>query len=248
MISKMAKMAIRAARLLAVLGALAGTPVAAQQRPTLPPGTGSISGRVLAGDSGKPIRNALVEIVIYGTPSGTLSGRFAQATTDVQSAYLFPNLPGRALSTRRSGDRLHSDAQFGQLQPGPAGLTNQPQSIDLGDGQAFTPADFTLQHFNAIEGVVTDEFGDPAPNVRVAALAVALPRGAASFGWYQPYARGGSAANNRRHGALPHRRACRPATTTSRPSLGRLPIRTRPEDLGRPISRGPTPIPPARDW
>jgi hypothetical protein len=42
-----------------------------------------------------------------------------------------------------------------------------PRTIELADGQAFTAADFTLTHFNAIEGVVTDEFGDPAPNVSV---------------------------------------------------------------------------------
>jgi hypothetical protein len=147
--------------------ALAALPEAAQQRPTLPTGTGSISGRVIAGDTGKPIRNASVEIVIYGN----LSGRFAQAVTDGDGKFVFPNLPAGhfQLAAQAAG---YIRMQFGQLAPGALGLSNPARAIDLAEGQAFTPADFTLQHFNAIEGVVTDEFGDPAPNVMVQASQV----------------------------------------------------------------------------
>jgi protocatechuate 3,4-dioxygenase beta subunit len=155
---------------LGLVAVLAAAPVlAAQQRPSpMPPGTGSISGRVVAGDTGRPLRNALVEIVIYGTPSGDslLSGRFGQATTDAQGKFTFDKLPaGRFQIAAQAASYIRM--QYGQLQPGSPTNSNMPRTIDLADGQAFTAADFTLTHFNAIEGVVTDEFGDPAPNVSV---------------------------------------------------------------------------------
>jgi hypothetical protein len=152
----------------AVVAMLAvGTGHAQQRASAMPPGTGSISGRVMAGDTGRPLRNALVEIVIYGRSiDSLLSSRFAQATTDAQGKYTLDKLPAGVFRIAAQAPG-YIRMQYGQLQPGPAGLANMPRTIDLADGQAFTTADFTLTHFNAIEGVVTDEFGDPAPNVSV---------------------------------------------------------------------------------
>ena len=160
---------------LGLVATLATAPVvAAQQRPSpMPPGTGSISGHVVAGDTGRPLRNALVEIVIYGAPPGDslLSGRFGQATTDAQGKYTFDKLPAGVfrIAAQATG---YIRMQYGQQQPGPVTTSNMAQTISLADGQAFTAADFTLAHFNAIEGVVTDEFGDPAPNISVQASQV----------------------------------------------------------------------------
>lgn len=165
--------------LVATLATLAATPVLAQQRPSpMPPGTGSISGRVVAGDTGRPLRNALVEIVTY-SPSMDglfLSGRFAQATTDAQGKYTFDKLPAGVfrIAAQATG---YIRMQYGQQQPGPAVTSNMAQTISLADGQTFAEADFHLAHFNAIEGVVTDEFGDPAPNISVQASQVQFAGG-----------------------------------------------------------------------
>src|SRR5260221_6938958 len=61
----------------------------AQQVSPLPPGTASISGRVTADDTGKPLRGATVQIVIYEN----ISARFPQVTTDAQGTFEFTGLP-----------------------------------------------------------------------------------------------------------------------------------------------------------
>jgi hypothetical protein len=136
---------------------------ATAQRPSpMPLGTSSISGRVTAGDTGKPIRGAVVEIVIYEN----LSGRFRQVTTDPEGKFEFTKLPPGHYQLAAQATR-YLRMQFGQQQPGPAGLLNPARTIDLADAQAFTAADFALSRFCAIEGVIVDEFGDPAPNVAI---------------------------------------------------------------------------------
>ena len=123
-------------------------------------GTSTLSGRVTASDTGKPIRGATVEIVIYEN----LSGRFRQVTTDADGKFEFAKLPAGEYQLA-SQARRYVRMQYGQLQPGPAGLLNPARRIVIADGQAFTTANFALSSFSAIEGVVVDEFGDPVPNV-----------------------------------------------------------------------------------
>jgi hypothetical protein len=141
---------------------LSVVPAAARQGSPMPDGTSSISGHVLAGDTGKPIRGAVVEIVIYGN----LSGRFRQVLTDADGKFEFKNLPAGHFQVAAQATR-YLRMQFGQPQPGPAGLLNPARAIDIAEGQAFSSADFKLSRFCAIEGVVLDEFGDPVPNVAI---------------------------------------------------------------------------------
>ena len=125
-------------------------------------GTSTISGHVTASDTGKPIRGAIVEIVIYEN----LSGRFRQVTTDADGKFEFAKLPAGEYQLA-SQARRYVRMQYGQLQPGPAGLLNPARRIAIVEGQAYTTANFALASFAAIEGVVSDEFGDPVPNVTV---------------------------------------------------------------------------------
>jgi protocatechuate 3,4-dioxygenase beta subunit len=152
------------ALLVAFAIAAASRSIAAQQNPQslMPPGTGSISGRILAGDTGRPLAGALVEIVIYNN----LSFHFRQVLTDDQGKFVFTELPAGGFQVQASASRYLA-MQFGQLEPGPAGMLNPPRAIQLADKQQFADANFTLQRFGAIEGVITDERGDPAPNVSV---------------------------------------------------------------------------------
>jgi Carboxypeptidase regulatory-like domain len=125
-------------------------------------GTASISGHVTAADTGKPIRGASVEIVVYEN----MSARFRQVTTDADGKFEFAKLPAGEYQLA-SQARRYVAMQYGQLQPGPASLLNPPRRIAIVDGQAYTTANFALASFSAIEGVVVDEFGDPVPNVTV---------------------------------------------------------------------------------
>jgi len=127
--------------------------------PTEPPtGTASVSGRVVAADTGVPQREAAV----------TLVSRELQVTrrtaTDEQGRYAFTDLPAgryalnatparyrpRYLSTSASGDA-------------------REHLVDLADGQAIEHLDVALERAGAMTGRVVDELGEPLANVRVSA-------------------------------------------------------------------------------
>ena len=138
----------------------------------MPAGTGSISGRVTADDTGKPISGATVQIAIYEN----ISGRFPQVTTDAQGKFEFTGLPAGHFQIAAQATR-YLRMQYGQQAPGPAGLLNPARIIELQPGQAFTTANFSLSRFCAIEGVIVDEYGDPLPNVAVQAAQVQYAAG-----------------------------------------------------------------------
>ena len=144
---------------------------AAQGNP-MKEGTGSISGRVITSDTGKPIRGVHVEIVTFNSTMG----RFRQVTTDADGKFEFARLPAGEYHLEALAPR-YVRMQFGQLQPGPATMLNPPRGIVIADGQAYTAANFALASFSAIEGVVVDEFGDPAPNVTIQVSQMAFAGG-----------------------------------------------------------------------
>lgn len=156
--------------LVSLVSFLAPTPPAPQTR--MPEGTSTISGRVIADNTGKPIAHAAVDIVIWNN----LSGGFKRVFTDDQGHFELTKLPASRYQIAASAPR-YARMQYGQQAPGPAGLMNPPRVIDLKDGESFSNADFTLAAFCAIEGTVTDEFGDPAPNVVIQASQVQYAAG-----------------------------------------------------------------------
>jgi protocatechuate 3,4-dioxygenase beta subunit len=120
-------------------------------------GTGQIKGRVLAVETGNPIRRAQVRI------SGTdIMPR--TALTDADGRFEFRDLPaGRfTLNATKSG---FVSVQFGQTRPFESG-----RSIELADKQVLDAADITMPRGSVISGRIVDEFGDPMPDVTVSAL------------------------------------------------------------------------------
>jgi len=148
------------------------SPAPAQRRWPPTPGTSSISGRVVASDTGKPIRGAIVEIVIYEN----ISSRFLQVATDAEGRFEFTQIPAGHYQLAASGAR-YVRMYFGAPLPGPTGMNNPPRVVELKDGEAFSEANFSLLRFCAIEGAVTDEFGDPVPNVAIQVSQVAYGGG-----------------------------------------------------------------------
>src|SRR5215471_18721122 len=119
-----------------------------------PPGTAAISGRVLAADTGRPVKRARV--------SASGGGRgLRTAITDDQGRYQFSDLAAGnyMVSASKAG---FVDAVYGQrrpLQPGtPLALT---------DTQAATNVDIRVMRGGVITGRIGDEDGEPLPRALV---------------------------------------------------------------------------------
>jgi hypothetical protein len=137
-------------------------------RPQMPPrdaatteaprGTARIRGRVVAVDTGAPLRRAQVRL---SSPELRVN---RLATTDAEGRYEFPELvAGRYnISVSRNGFVTLS---FGQQRP-----FEQGRPLDIGLGQEADKIDFALPRGGVIAGRVTDELGEPLAAVRVQAM------------------------------------------------------------------------------
>jgi len=133
---------------------LAASSVAAQTWVTPETGTGTISGRVVAADSGEPISRA--EVHLTGRVTKVLSA-------DGLGRYAFTELPaGRyTLTAGRNG---HLTMGYGQHRP-----HDGVRYFELADGQSRDRIDFALPDGGVIEILVTDEAGEPVEGVFVEA-------------------------------------------------------------------------------
>ncbi len=120
-----------------------------------PPPAGLITGRVVAGDTGRPIKRARVLASAAELPGGR------GALTDDQGVFELPELPaGRyTITASKSGFIALS---FGQRRPLQSGTP-----LQLADGQQLKGVDFRLPRGSVVAGHVYDEDGDPMPGVTV---------------------------------------------------------------------------------
>lgn len=120
-------------------------------------GTGQITGRVVTPDTGAPVRRAQVRIT--GTDIMT-----KVATTDNDGVFSFKDLPpGRfTVTATKSG---FVTVGYGQRRPYEAG-----RPIELRDAQVVERADIVMPRGSAINGRITDEFGEPIADVVVTAM------------------------------------------------------------------------------
>ena len=120
----------------------------ARDRAALPQGTGSISGRVLAADTGRPVKRARVTVA-----GGGRGGR--ATTTDDQGRYQIGELSaGTYMVTGAKNGFV--DGVFGQRRP-----LQQGTPITLADAQAVANVDLRLTRGGVITGHVLDEDGEP---------------------------------------------------------------------------------------
>lgn len=131
-------------------------PPAARDTSAIPKGTGSISGKVVTADGGRPLRRVSITL-----SSPEFPGEPKTVSTNAQGLFEITDLPaGRySLSASRAG---YMRVQYGQRRPGETG-----RPIQLADKQKFTNADFSLPRTSVIVGRITDEVGDPMPNASV---------------------------------------------------------------------------------
>jgi hypothetical protein len=118
-------------------------------------GTGVVRGRIVAGDTGLPLRRARVMLNALGggEPRVTLS--------DPDGAFSFDALPAGRYQLHGSKAR-YVDGVLGARRPGTPG-----RPFELADGQAFDNVVLTLAAAGVITGRVLDDFGDVVPSVTV---------------------------------------------------------------------------------
>lgn len=144
-------------RLAVVLGLMLIASTGAAQEAQKTP-SARITGRVIAADTGKPIRHALVWMV-------SQQGRQSATRTDAQGRYEFSALAAGTYRLDARADRYLRMYLGGQAYSGLSAVV--PRGVTLRDGEQFDKADFSLPRGGAIEVRLLDEFGDPAPGLQV---------------------------------------------------------------------------------
>jgi carboxypeptidase family protein len=145
-------------------GADGGQPVQQQMPPQAPArdtsqapktGTAILRGRVVAADTGQPLRKAQVRIVAPELRENRLT------STDADGKYEFKEvLPGRYNVTASKGSYVQ--LQYGQQRPFEPG-----KPLEILDRQLVEKVDFALPHGAIITGRVLDEYGEPLPDAMV---------------------------------------------------------------------------------
>lgn len=130
-----------------------GTP---RDNPAQKTGTAQLSGRVLAADTGKPLRRAVVQV------PGAREPRWVW--TDADGRWQLPQLPaGRyTLTVSKSG---YVSLLYGQLRPFQPGKV-----LEVADGQILEKLDVSLPKGAAIAGRIQDELGHPIGGVFVSVM------------------------------------------------------------------------------
>lgn len=118
-------------------------------------GRSAIRGRILAGDSGQPMRRATVRLT-----APEIRGQRA-VSTDTDGRYEFRDLPAGRYSINAS-KAAFVNWVYGQTQPNGPG-----KPIVLSDNQIADGVDIRLMRGAVIVGRVADEFGEPVPNASV---------------------------------------------------------------------------------
>jgi hypothetical protein len=128
-----------------------------QQPPQI--GTAVIRGRIVAGDTGKPLRRAQIAL-----SAPELGSQPRTTNTNADGRYEIKDLPaGRyTVSVSRSG---YLPLRYGQRRP-----LEQAKPLQVLDRQAVEKIDFVLPRMGLIAGRVFDELGEPISGVRVFAM------------------------------------------------------------------------------
>ena len=141
-------------------GAAAQTPVVPlRDRPTpAATGTGRIRRRVVAADTGAPLRRAQVRLASWELRV------FRTVSTDAEGRFDVTDLPAGSysLTVTRNG---YASLQFGQQRPFEGGRV-----LELKNGQLMDRIDFALPRASVITGRVTDQLGEPVAGVHMQAM------------------------------------------------------------------------------
>jgi hypothetical protein len=146
-------------------GGGAGSIMGGLQPPTQPgtsnaapsPGTATLRGHVFGADTGQPLRKAQVRIVAGDIRENRM------ATTDTSGAYEFKDVrAGRYTISASKGSYVN--VSYGQQR-----ATDAPKPLEILENQTVERVDLMLPRGGVVTGRIVDEFGEPAPEIQVAA-------------------------------------------------------------------------------
>ena len=120
-------------------------------------GTGRIKGRLIAADSGNPVRRAQVRLSAPEVMPKAVA-------TDADGRFEFKDLPAGAFTIHASKSGYVA-VNYGQKRPFEPG-----KPIELVAGQVVDNADIVLPRGAVIAGRITDEFGEPVADTQVSAM------------------------------------------------------------------------------
>jgi hypothetical protein len=140
------------------------------QPPSLPEGSGAISGVVTDGVTGQPVAGAIVSLSVA---SRATIARTAREMTDSHGRFLFTKLSAREDYQLIATMPGYFDSTYGQDSLRPAN-----GKILLADGQWLSTAKLMLWKGASISGTVTDERNDPVVGVYVHVFAMVNVSGA----------------------------------------------------------------------
>lgn len=134
-------------------------------------GTAVIRGKVVAGDTGRALRRARINL----TTSDLGPGSSRSTTTDLAGRFEIRDLPAARyrVAVARSG---YLPLDYGQRRPG-----EQGRPVQLADAQVLERIDFALPRMSVVTGHVTDETGEPMEGVTVLALRALFFEGRRKF-------------------------------------------------------------------
>src|SRR5579864_5666451 len=143
-----------------IIGGIAG----GVQPPTQPgandppaPGTATLRGHVFGADTGQPLRKAQVRIAAGEIRENRM------ATTDASGSYEFKEVrAGRYVISASKGSYV--SVSYGQQRP-----TDAPKPLEILENQTVERLDLALPRGGVVTGRIVDEFGEPAPEIMVAA-------------------------------------------------------------------------------
>jgi len=139
----------------------------------VPSGTGLVIGRVVEGDSTKPVPGVVVSVYLLGA-----SVSYDPAITDDLGRFVLRDLPKGNFSFRTQKPGWQYGA-YGKRYP--TGPDEAGQPLTLGDDERIGDVVIRMWKFAAITGTVTDETGDPIVNVSVRALPRKIIAGRSMF-------------------------------------------------------------------
>ena len=128
----------------------------------VPTGTGAIRGRVVAADTGVPMRRATVTLM-GAQPTQPMAPR--NMATDADGRFEFKGLPAGSYRLRATPGAYRS--QYLASTYGGRRSNDPGRTIDLVAGQQFEQADIAMLRGGAVPGRVTDDFGDPVTRAMV---------------------------------------------------------------------------------
>jgi len=138
---------------------LAGAPGTGQQRDAQST-TGTIRGRVVAGDTGRPVPHATITLAKADLPPGRSPANMVVA--DDEGGFSFPDLPGGSYELTASKPGTFLDTEYGQIDPSLPGTTVVVR------GGSETALEFRLMRAGVITGRVLDINGEPVALADVA--------------------------------------------------------------------------------